>query len=218
MKIVLGSFFLFTSLFCFRDLSAQPFIKEIEDFRISDSLHAPSGRPILMIGSSSFTKWKDVNEYFPGKNLLNRGFGGSSMPDLIFYIEDIALKYRPRKILIYCGENDFAVSDTVLASTVFSRFQALYGLLRKKFPRVPIAYISMKPSPSRIKLLAKFKEANQLIQEYLASEKRSSFINVYDDMLNGDGSFKSEIYLSDQLHMNAKGYEIWKKILTPYLK
>lgn len=197
---------------------AQPFIQEIKAFRSADSLHAPEGKPILMIGSSSFTKWKDVNEYFPGKNLLNRGFGGSSITDLLFYADDILLKYQPRQVLIYCGENDFAGSDTIQTNTVYQRFLRLYQIIRHKFPKVPVAYISMKPSPSRTHLLPKFREANDKIRRFMATEKRGQFIDVYQPMLNVDGSFKSEIYLKDSLHMNAKGYEIWKGVLLQYLK
>jgi len=37
-------------------------------------------------------------------------------------------------------------------------------------------------------------------------------------MFNSDGKIMSDIFLSDNLHMNKKGYEIWQPILAPYLK
>jgi lysophospholipase L1-like esterase len=40
---------------------------------------------------------------------------------------------------------------------------------------------------------------------------------VFDAMLDATGNPKKEIFLEDQLHMNASGYAIWKKILLPYL-
>jgi len=219
MKLIRTTLLLLFFFFSLNQIGkAQPFIQEIRAFRVADSLKAPEGHPILMIGSSSFTKWKDVNDYFPGKNLLNRGFGGSSLTDLIFYANDIVLKYQPRQILIYCGENDFAGSDTLQPSTVFQRFHQLYQIIRSRFPKLPVAYISMKPSPSRLRFLSKFQEANRMISDFMAKEKKGTFIDVYQPMLNGKGSFKSEIYLQDSLHMNAKGYEIWKSVLLQYLK
>ena len=107
------------------ETSAQqslPFWNEVQDFKKQDSLRFPASNQILLIGSSSFTYWKDVQEYFPRHTILNRAFGGSSLPDLIRYRYDILYPYQPKQILIYCGENDFAASDTVTVETVVNRF------------------------------------------------------------------------------------------------
>ena len=120
-------------------------------------------------------------------------------------------------MLIYCGENDFAASDTVTVPTVVNRFKTFFGLLRAKYPNVPVAYVSMKPSPSRVHLLEKYVAANAQIKDFLASQQQAKFIDVYSAMLNSDGKPKPEIFLEDRLHMNASGYATWKKILLPYL-
>ena len=35
------------------------------------------------------------------------------------------------------------------------------------------------------------------------------YINVWDLMLNEDGTRMPDLYVEDGLHMNPKGYEIW---------
>ena len=75
----------------------------------------------------------------------------------------------------------------------------------------------MKPSPSRLSLLPKFKEANQRIQQYLATQPKTTFIDIYQDMLLANGSVMEDIFLKDRLHMNAKGYAIWKKRIQKVL-
>ncbi len=197
--------------------SSLPFWKEVQAFKKQDSLHFPAANQILFIGSSSFTMWKDVQEYFPGYPILNRAFGGSTLVDLILYRYEILFPYQPKQVLIYCGENDFAASDTVTVPTVVNRFKTFFGLLRAKYPNVPVAYVSMKPSPSRVHLLEKYVAANAEIKSYLASEQQAKFIDVYAGMLNSEGNPKPEIFLEDRLHMNAGGYAIWKKIMLPYL-
>jgi lysophospholipase L1-like esterase len=196
---------------------AQPFINEIKAFRKADSIKAPAKDAILLIGSSSFTKWKDVQEYFPEQTMLNRGFGGSSLTDVIYYANDVILKYRPKQILIYCGENDIAGSSTVNADTVFERFKILYGIIRSKFKKVPIAYISMKPSPSREKYLETMQKGNELIKSFMEKQKKATYIDVYHSMYDADGKILTNIFLSDKLHMNAAGYKIWQGIIAPYL-
>ena len=139
MKWTFKSFTFLVILSLHGNIFAQPFMSEIKDFRKADSIATPPKNAILLIGSSSFTKWKDVQEYFPEHTMLNRGFGGSSLTDVIYYANDVVLKYQPKQILIYCGENDIAGSSTVNADTVFERFKILYGMIRSKFKKVPIA-------------------------------------------------------------------------------
>jgi lysophospholipase L1-like esterase len=206
-------------LFAFTKINAQhtPFYSNIQKFKSQDSVQFPPKNAILFIGSSSFTKWTDVQDYFPGFTIINRGFGGSSLPHLIRYADDIIFPYKPHQVVIYCGENDFAASDTVSVDLVFSRFKQLFGLIRERLPQTAIAYISMKPSPSRKKDRQKIADCNLLIKNYLKKKNNTSYIDVYHKMLNEDETPIKEIFTKDSLHMNAKGYKIWQKIIEPYL-
>lgn len=196
---------------------AQPFANEIAAFKKQDSLSFPGTGKILFVGSSSFAFWKDVQQYFPEYSIINRGFGGSSLTDLIRYAPDVIFPYKPKQIVIYCGENDFAGDTSLYPSQVAQRFFDLFNLIRSRYKKVPIAYISMKPSPSRRHLMSRFNVANVMIKNFLKKKKKTDYIDVYKAMLNENGQPKEEIFLADQLHMNAEGYKIWKKIIEPYL-
>lgn len=210
-------FFLNLSLLWSVATTAQPFIEDIQAFKKQDSLSFPVEGQILFVGSSSFTMWKNVQNDFPEYKILNRGFGGSSLTDLIYYAEDVILKYKPKQIIIYCGENDFAANDTLYPAQVAERFKQLFNIIRSRYKKMPIAYISMKPSPSRKHLMPKFNVANVMIKKFLQTKKKTNFIDVYHSMLQNDGSPMEDIFLEDRLHMNAKGYAIWQKIIQPYL-
>ena len=112
-----------------------PFFKEIETFKKLDQNNPPEKGAILFVGSSSFTNWKDVQNYFPDYSIINRGFGGSSLPDVIRYAPDIIYPYQPSQVVIYCGENDFAISQNTNADTVFNRFSKLFGMIRKNITK-----------------------------------------------------------------------------------
>lgn len=194
-----------------------PFYSEIKAFKTQDSLHFPPKHAILLLGSSSFRKWTDVQNYFPDYPIINRGFGGSTFPDAIRYLNDIVFPYQPRQILIYEGDNDVASSDKITADTVFNRFKELFFLLRKKLPKTIIDFVSIKPSPSRQGLMPEMDKSNSLIKEFLKDKKNSAFIDVYHSMLDKNGLPDKNIFGPDELHMNAKGYAIWQKIIQPYL-
>lgn len=198
-------------------INAQPFAKEIAAFKKQDSISFPPKDAILFIGSSSFTKWKDVQNYFPDFTIINRGFGGSALNDVIRYEKDIIFPYQPKQIIIYCGENDIASSDTVSGKIVSERFKQLFTDIRKVYPKVAVAFISFKPCESRWQMKDRMIVGNKLIKKYLKKKKRARFINVWDSMLDAAGLPLKDIFEEDKLHMNAKGYAIWQKIMLPYL-
>ena len=92
----------------------DPFYNDIRAFKKQDSIQPPPRHAILFVGSSSFTRWTDVQDYFPKHRIINRGFGGSTLQDVIRYAGDIITAYHPKQVVIYCGENDLAASDTYL--------------------------------------------------------------------------------------------------------
>jgi lysophospholipase L1-like esterase len=199
-------------------LNAQPFKQEIVQFQKSDSIVMPPMGQIVFAGSSSFTKWKDVAMYFPGYPIINRGFGGASLVDLIYYVDDAIIKYQPRQVFIYCGENDIADVDTVSPATVFNRFKTLHTILLKKLPKATkIVFVSLKPSIARWHLESKFMEANQLIQSYIATQKNIQYLDVHALMLDENKEVLKDIFIADKLHLNPKGYLIWQKAFAPYL-
>lgn len=197
--------------------AAQPFKEDIDHFKQQDAVAMPAKNQILFVGSSSFTKWTDVQDYFPKYKIINRGFGGSTLEDVIRYANDIILPYHAKQVVIYCGENDLASSDTVTAEMVFARFKQLFNIIRKDAPKVAVAFVSLKPSPSRQHLWDKMQVANKQIKNFLATQKKAAFIDVYHKMFNKDGTVMQDIFIEDNLHMNAKGYAIWKKAIQPYL-
>jgi len=208
---------LFTCTASFAQETTPAFYDDILAFRNQDSLQVPPKNVILFVGSSSFTQWTDVQDYFPKHTIINRGFGGSTLLDVIRYSKEVILTYQPKQIVLYCGENDLASSDTVTAQMVLHRFKQLFKIIRKSDPAVPVAFVSLKPSPNRKHLWPKMEKANQLINAYLRTKMNTSFIDVYHKMFNSDGTVMNDIFIEDDLHMNAKGYAIWKKSIQPYL-
>ncbi len=197
--------------------SAPGFWSDIVSFKKDDSIKKPALYSILFIGSSSFTKWQDVNDYFPEYTIINRGFGGSTLVDVIRYAYDIILPYEPKQVLIYCGENDLASQENISPEEVLHRVKTLFNIIRTNLPDATIDYVSIKPSPVRASIQDRVKIANKEIRAFLKTQKNAGFIDIYDAMLDSNGNMREELYLSDRLHMKPEGYAIWKKAIAPYL-
>ncbi len=191
------------------------FYSEIKAFKKLDSLNPPAKNGILFFGSSSLRKWTDLEKTFAAYQAINRGFGGSTLTDAIYYVNDLVDPYQPRQIVIYSGENDIADGSTT--EVVVDRFEKLFTLIRQKLPDVPIAFISIKPSPSRAKFQSVIIETNKQIKKYLRHQHKTDFIDVYKLMLGKKKQLRPELYEGDMLHMKPPGYAIWTKAIQPYL-
>ncbi|RAJ77498.1 lysophospholipase L1-like esterase [Chitinophaga dinghuensis] len=190
------------------------FWDDVQVIKAWDKIYYPPEHPVLFIGSSSIRVWHDVERTFAAYTAMNRGIGGAVINDIIFYLNDIVLPYKPKQIVIYVGDNDIPEAP---ADTILSRTKALLEGIRAKMPEVPILYMSIKPSPSRAKWLDRVKDANTLIKNYIATQQKMRFVDICTPMLDTKGNARPELFRNDMLHMNSKGYDIWKKAIAPYL-
>lgn len=195
-----------------------PFAKDIAAFIASDQKNPPKPGQTLFIGSSTFTNWRDAQEYFPKHEILNRAFGGSRLVDVANYVDKVVYPYKPKQIVLYCGENDFAAEPKMPAYIGFERFKTVYALIRKRYPTTPFVYCSMKPSPSREHLTVKFMAANRWIKAFLASQPHAEYLDMWPVMIDEHGRTRTDIFTKDMLHMNADGYKLWAPIIEQALK
>ena len=194
------------------------FWNDIENFKTLNKENPPPKNAILFVGSSSFTMWKDVGDYFPDKTIINRGFGGSSLFDLNFYSDELLKPYQPKQIVIYCGENDFAGNEKLKPRQVFNRYKHFYAEIRKYYPTIPVDYVSIKLSPSREHLWPKFVATNALIKKFMDKQPNAEYIDITKAMNDSSGKIRKDLFLEDMLHMKPEGYQLWKKEMEPYLK
>ena len=188
---------------------------DVQTIKSYDKMFQQPPNPILFVGSSSIRKWEHLQQAFGSYNVMNRGIGGAVVNDITFYLKDLVFKYKPRQIVMYVGEND-VVSEGVTADSILNRTIRLCKGIRAEMPTVPMVYIALKPSPSRAQFMDKTKEANRLIREFLSQEKNTVFVDIFSPMLK-EGKSRPELFVSDLLHMNQKGYDIWEAAVKPFL-
>ncbi|SHJ26963.1 SGNH/GDSL hydrolase family protein [Pseudozobellia thermophila] len=180
-----------------------------------DALWDPSKETIVFTGSSSIRMWKDVQERFPNHQIINSGFGGSQASDLLYFLENLVLRYGPKKVFIYEGDND--ISAKKRPNEIIDTTQEIIALVRAQNPSTQIVLISAKPSIARWKLKGKYKRLNRKFKRLSKKDSLLDYADVWTPMLDGR-KLKRDIFIEDGLHMNTKGYDIWFKVMQAFVE
>lgn len=186
-------------------------------FAADDVAHPHPAGGVLFVGSSSIRLWSNLQDQFKDLPVvIKRGFGGSQLSDCVKNLSRLVLRYRPHTVLVYAGDNDLAAGTA--PQEVLHRFTAFVDGVHRELPQTRIVYISIKPSPSRIRLLSKIRETNTLIEDYADNADEVDYIDVFTPMLDASGQPRSELFRDDALHLNAQGYALWKRIIGPHVR
>ena len=189
--------------------------KEIAAFEAHDAEDPPEKGGIVFVGSSSIKNWTTLSEDFPQHRVLNRGFGGSEIADSVHFADRIVIPYAPRTVVLYAGGND--INKGKSPEVVFADLRAFFEKVRAALPEAEIAVISVAGNPKRWSQVEQVKAFNTLAEAFLKERPRAHFINVFPKMLGANGLPLPNIFVEDQLHMNAEGYALWRDIVGPYL-
>ncbi|MEO6687204.1 MAG: GDSL-type esterase/lipase family protein, partial [Dyadobacter sp.] len=187
----------------------------IQAFEKKDSEKMPAPGGIVFAGSSTFTKWQNAGQDLAPLPIINRGFGGSTFPEVINYANKTIFKYHPKTVVIYC-ENDMFGKKSKSPEQVRDEYMKLTKMIHENEPKAKIYGISLKPSPSRWNKKEDVQIANQLIKDFIKSDRNHEYIDIWPVMIK-DGRPDGSIFLSDSLHMNAEGYKRWTSVLKPIL-
>jgi lysophospholipase L1-like esterase len=189
--------------------------KEIAAFERRDRDKPPSKNGLLFVGSSSIRLW-NLSKSFPDLTTINRGFGGSGLADAVHFAPRIVLKYEPRVIVLYAGDNDIAAGKT--PEQVGADFRDFVQTVHKKLPKTRIIFLSIKPSIQRWRLIDTIRKANALVEAECNKGERLRYLDVATPMLGSDGKPRSELFAKDGLHLNEEGYKLWASALLPILR
>ena len=193
----------------------ETFRDEINEFKRLDKKNFPEKGKILFTGSSSIRFWDSLEEDMKPLEVLNRGFGGAQISHVIYHFEEIIKPYDPKAIVFFCGTNDLTALKT--PKETLNDFKKFLSLVRNEFGNIKVYVIGIKPSVDRLYLDKEERIFNSSIKLLASQDAYLEYIDVWDSMLNEDGSRMPELYIEDGLHMNKKGYEVWTKLVRKSL-
>ena len=186
--------------------------QEIRAFEASDRAVPPPAEALLCVGSSSMRMWHDtIQADLAPLAVIPRGFGGSTMFDVLHFAGRIVVPYRPRAVLLYEGDND--IDTGVSPEQVAATFVEFAALVHADLPRTRIHVLSIKPSPARWSKWPQMRAANALLEAACAGDSTLAYVDVATPMLGVDGRPRAVLFLGDQLHLSARGYALWAEVI-----
>ncbi len=194
----------------------MPFEAEVRQISARiDSLGWERGSTVFT-GSSTIRMWKDLQSAFPTTSILNTGFGGSKASDLETHLFPLVIRLEPSRVFVYEGDNDIWAG--VEAASILTSLDNIVNRLQLINPNIEIFLISAKPSPSRWEKNQNYLIFNQKLKEYCQAKEGVTFVDTWKALTDPAGNPRPELYLDDQLHLNADGYGIWAALFKPYVE
>ena len=195
----------------------NPWEHSIRAFEARDRRRAPGPGAIVFVGSSSFTLWSSLEADLALLPVVNRGFGGALIDDVVRYADRIVVPHHPSAVVLFAGTNDIAGVRPAPVDYVAERFDAFVAKVRLAVPDALIFYVAITPSRARWSLWPLAMEANRLIEARVRADEGLRFIDLGPFLLGRNGTPDPGFYRRDGLHPSKTGYRIWAREIAAAL-
>ena len=172
---------------------------------------------VPQVGSSSIRFWR-LKKFFPEhhKDCLNRGFGGSGLPDLLHHFDRLVTSYQPRAVVLYSGENDLGHGAS--AGSVVGNLELVSRRILELVPPARLLVLPVKPSPMLWSRWPDMQRVNGSIKELAGQSRQLDTIDTATALLDGQGKPDDRFYMRDQLHLSQEAYRVWSDLVRPWLQ
>ena len=202
-----------------KSASEDPLVweRDIAAFEVEDSKSNNSANPVVFVGSSSIRFWDSLVEDMAPIPVLQRGFGGAKLNDVVHYAERLVNVHKPSAVVIFAGSNDIHPGSSKSPEVLLDSYQQFVEKVRLEQSNLPIYYIAITPSNLRLEVWPIAQKTNKLISDYSAKDKNLYVIETGEALIGNNGKPNPKNYRFDQLHLSDKGYAIWARLVKPYL-
>lgn len=169
--------------------------------------HFSPNADLVMFGDS-ITEWAPWADIFRDVSMVNRGLAGDTTTGMLRRI-DTTLNVKPKLVCFMAGINDLAQGYDV--EHIYQNYIDMLKVWQENDIRILVQstlYVGSKLQGLNplVELL------NSKISEY-CSQQGIAFLDV-NSVLSPNQLLSNE-YSCDDLHLNAKAYQAWSKVLQP---
>lgn len=190
----------------------------IDELTATDDVRSVPDDAVLFVGSSSIRFWSTIREDMAPLPVIQRGFGGAKLSDVIYYADRIIWPYKTKSIVLFAGTNDITGRPNDKSpEELLGLFRELIDEMEERLPGTTLYYLPITPTSSRWDIWPKANRANKLIQEFARENEHVVYIDTTPHFLNEDGSLKEELLFWDGIHLNDQGYELWTTLVRQHL-
>ena len=167
---------------------------------------------VLFYGSSSIRMWDSIVADFPEFDVVNQGFGGSTLAACCWFFKRVVPAWNPDIIVLYAGDND--LGDNRHPEEVFLNFKNMMAFISESCSSIPVAFISVKQSPARAYLHGSIEWTNAIIRDEIKRNyPNCTYVDIIESMRT-DRTIDYSLFEPDGLHLSLKGYSVWKQALN----
>jgi len=173
---------------------------------------------VVFLGDSITDAWR-LNEYFTGRDFINRGIGGQTTLQMLARFRQDVEGLNPKVVVVMGGTNDIAAG--ISAAQIEENLATMGELARAHGIKVVFASITpvsdyhkdvdpafaMTPNrpPATIQAINKWLQGLCLMQGYV-------YLDYYSAMVDSNGQLQADL-ADDGLHPNSKGYRVMSPLL-----
>jgi lysophospholipase L1-like esterase len=174
---------------------------------------------VVFFGDSITDYWR-LNEYFTGKDFVNRGISGQSTTQMLARFRQDVIALQPKVVVILGGTNDIArgvaataVEDNLRMMGDLAKAHGIRPVLASMTP-VSDYHKDVDPRYARVseRPPATLQQINDWMRQYCQTES-FPYVNYYAAMVDANGQLMADIS-DDGLHPNAKGYRIMSPLVV----
>lgn len=170
---------------------------------------------IIFLGDS-LTDRCEWAELFSNPNVKNRGLSGDKTDGVLDRLDEIT-ESKPDKIFIMIGVND--IRHNVKIDSVIKNYNTIIKNIKKESPKTKIIIQSVLPVNNKIGKTKttniKVDSLNYLIKE-IAKKFNIPYVDINSKLKDDEGRLDKK-YSEDGLHINGKGYLVWKSVIENYV-
>lgn len=193
------------------------FEKDVKKYESQNEENPPTAETTFFVGSSTFTRWKEIPNDFAEFHAINRAFGGSRLTDWNnVATARLLAPFRPNRVVLYCGGNDITGGAT--GEEVMERFKKFLADLRQSNPDVKVHFCALHFAPVCEKNWDKFRFYNDEVKKLAQEDPNLYYVDFENSIRDKDGKVQENLYAKDRLHLTREAEIILVPVLIESIK
>lgn len=186
----------------------------IGEFEKSDLMNPPPRGAVLLVGGSNARRWQKMGDHFPEVHVINRGFGGARLTEVLHFADRIIFPYAPKLVIINAGGNDLNAGSTLAQIRVTA--EKLVVSLRSELPDTRIYFIGLPyigRASGNPEAQATIDGFNEQLAELAKNEPMVEYLDLVRPFLGEEGSLRPELFVKDGTHFSQMGYAVVAQVI-----
>ncbi|QDT13265.1 GDSL-type esterase/lipase family protein [Planctomycetes bacterium K23_9] len=197
----------------YRDAAVKRWQKTIDEFDQQNQTAQNSSDAVLFIGSSSIRRWESMETDMAPFKTIRRGYGGAKFTDMAIFADRLIQPHQYRALVMFVGNGVNGKPDDHSPDLIEALTRQIVAKSHAHQPDVPVFLIEITPCKKRFDAWQKIRAVNARLREVALSTPHTYFIPTASHYLRPDGTPRTELFVEDNLHLNADGYQLWSTLI-----